>query len=86
MFDIHAPIKKRYIRANQGSFMNKALQRAVVTRSRLRNKCLKKKLSLANLHIKSKEILCQAFSKGKKSFFENLDTKNISDNKKFWKI
>ena len=46
MFDIHAPIKKRYIRANQGPFMNKTLQEAVTTRSRLRDKLLKKKNSV----------------------------------------
>ena len=56
------------MRANQGSFMNKALQRAVVTRSRLRNKFLKKKLSLANLHIKSKEITVSVFFERKKKF------------------
>ena len=43
VFDIHGPIKKRYMRANQGLFMNKTLQKAVMTRSRLRNKFLKNK-------------------------------------------
>ena len=43
VFDIHAPIKKRYITANQGLFMNKTLQKAVMTLSRLRNKFLKNK-------------------------------------------
>ena len=43
MFDINAPIKGRYIRANQAPFMNKTLQKAVMTGSRLRNKFLKNK-------------------------------------------
>ena len=43
VFDIHAPIKKSYISANQGSFMNKTLQEAVMTSSKLRNKVLKNK-------------------------------------------
>ena len=43
VFHIHAPIKKRYIKANQDPFMNKTLQKAVMTRSRLRNKFSKNK-------------------------------------------
>ena len=43
VFDIDGPIKKRYIRANQGPFMNKALQKAVMTHSRLHYKFLKNK-------------------------------------------
>ena len=31
----HAPIKKKYIRANDGPFMTKALQKAIYTRTRL---------------------------------------------------
>ena len=78
MSDIHAPIKKHYIRANQGPFMNKTIQKAVMTCSRLHNKFLKNKTQ-------SKKLLYQSFLKGKKSFFENLDTKNITDDKIFWK-
>ena len=34
----HAPLKNKYIRANNSPFMNKTLSKAVMTRSRLRNK------------------------------------------------
>ena len=37
----HAPLKKRYIRANNAPFMNKTLCKAIMVRSRLRNKFLK---------------------------------------------
>ena len=43
MLDIDAPIKKRSIRANQRPFINKTLQKAVMTGSRLPNKFLKNK-------------------------------------------
>ena len=43
VFDVHAPIKKRYIRTVQGPFRNKTLQKIVMARSRLRNKFLKNK-------------------------------------------
>ena len=37
----HAPLKKKYTRANNSPFMNKKLSKAVRNRSRLRNKFLK---------------------------------------------
>ena len=85
VFNIHAPIKKRYIRANQGQFTNKTLQKAVMTRSRLRNRFLKNKTHSNETVYKKQRNYCQSFERKKKSFFENLDTKNITDNKKIWK-
>ena len=32
-----------------------------------------------------KTFLCQSIKKREKNYFENLDTKNVSDNKTFWK-
>ena len=43
IFNEHAPLKKRYVRANQAPFMNKKLSKEIMTRSRLRNKFLKTK-------------------------------------------
>ena len=34
----HAPLKKKYVRSNQGNFMNKDLRKAIMTRSRFLNK------------------------------------------------
>ena len=39
----HAPLKRRYVRANNSPFMNKELYKAIMVRSRLRNKPLKLK-------------------------------------------
>ena len=41
--DKHAPLKKRYVRANQSPFMNKKLSKEIMKRSRLRNKFLNTK-------------------------------------------
>ena len=41
LLNTHAPMKTKYIRANNAPFMNKVLSKAVMTRSRLRNKYLK---------------------------------------------
>ena len=40
LIDRHAPLKEKYVRANNASFMNKNLSKAFMTRSRLRNKFL----------------------------------------------
>ena len=38
--DKHAPLKKRYVRANQSPFLNKKLSKEIMKRPRLRNKFL----------------------------------------------
>ena len=38
-----APLKKRYVRANEQSFIDKELNQAIMVRSKLRNKYLKSK-------------------------------------------
>ena len=43
ILDKHAPIKKRYVRANEAPFMNKTLKKAIMKRSRLRNRYLNTK-------------------------------------------
>ena len=42
-FDKHAPLKKRYVRANQSYFINKTSSKEIMTRSCLRNKFLNTK-------------------------------------------
>ena len=39
--DTYAPIKKRLIRANDAPYMNNALRKSIMTRSRLKNKYTK---------------------------------------------
>ena len=43
IFNKHAPIKRKYARANEPPFMTKELHKAIMKRSRLRNKFLKTK-------------------------------------------
>ena len=85
VFNEHAPLKKRYVRANQAPFMNKRLSKEFTTRSRLRNKFLKTKTD-ANTKVYNKQRnYCVSLFRRKKSFFNNLDTKKIVDNKRFWR-
>ena len=41
--DKQAPLKQRYVRANQQNFMDKELNQAIMVRSKLRNEYLKSK-------------------------------------------
>ena len=55
----HAPLKQRYIRANNSPFMNSAICKAIMVRSRLRNKLLRNKTEETWIaYIETKEYLC----------------------------
>ena len=79
-------MKQKYIRANNSPFMNKILSKAIMTRSRLRNKFLKNPNNLNKTsYTKYRNYCTSLFRKQKKAFYNNLDTKLITDNKTFWK-
>ena len=52
----HAPRKKKYVRGNNKRFMNKALSKAIMQRTKLRNKFLKDRQQKINFPTASKEI------------------------------
>ena len=82
----HAPPKKRYLRSNNAPFMNKTLAKAIMVRSRLRNKYLKLKTCESRDAYKKQRNLCVALLREtKKIFYENLNPNLISDNKNFWR-
>ena len=84
--DMHAPLKTKYLRANNSPFMTKDLSKAIMVRSRLKNKSLKLKTLEAREQYKKQRNLCVSLLRSTKSkFYENLDPKLITDNKKFWK-
>ena len=60
--------------------MNKTLQKAVMTRSRLRNKFWKIKLSLTKLHIKRKGITVSAIFSKEKVYLKIYTLKTIIKN------
>ena len=86
LLTIHAPLKQRYVRANNSPFMTKTLSKAVMTRSRLRNKFLKDPNNTNKARYTKYRNYCTGlFRKEKKSFYNNLDVKVVTDNRKFWK-
>ena len=70
MIDIHAPKKAIY------TFINNEISKTTMTRSRLRNRFLKK------LFFNQRNKCVLLLRKSKKDYFENLIEKNITDNKR----
>ena len=86
IFNKLAPIRKKYLRANEAPFMTKELHNAIMKRSRYRNKFLKDKSQTSRENYKIQRNLCKKLlRKTKKSYFESLNTKKITDNRTFWK-
>ena len=85
VLDKHAPRKKKYIRGNNKPFMTKALSKAIMQRTRLRNKFLKNPTNQNRLsYTKQRNFCLSVLRKEKKEYFANLSEKDITDNRKFW--
>ena len=79
----HAPMKQKYLGANQGIFMTKNLHKAIKKWSRLRNKFLSDRTEMYRKEYKKQQNFRVNLLKiAKKEHFANLDINSISDNKK----
>ena len=86
IFNNHAPIRYKHIRANDGPFMTKKLRKAIMVRSKLRNKLNKEKTLEANLAYKKQRNICTSLLKqSKKAYYSNLNPSIITNSKLFWK-
>ena len=87
ILDQHAPQKKRYVRGNQSPLMNETLTKAIMHRSKHRNKFLKKRTEKNRRNYSKQRNLCVTLlQKSKREYFGNLDEKKICENKKFWSV
>ena len=85
ILDKFVPLKKKYIRANHSKFVTKERSKAIMLRSKLRNQSLKTKTQESKLKYNKQRNLCVSITrKAKRSYYENLDLKDITDSKKFW--
>ena len=67
--------------------MNKTLSKEIMKRSNLRNKYLKSTSEEDKQRFRKQRNLCVSLlRKTKRSYYLNLNEKNIIDNRKFWKI
>ena len=80
-FDTY-PFKKKYFREILSKFVCKELSKAIILRTKLRNQLLKVKTHESIMkYKKQRNIYVKKF---KRSNYENVDLKKITDNKKFW--
>ena len=86
VLNTHAPVTTKKVRANNHQLMTKALRKAIMTRSRLKNAYLKIRNSknLENYN-KQRNFCTNLLRKTKSEYFRNLNIKELNDNKKFWK-
>ena len=86
ILDLHAPLKSKTLRGNQAPFMSKDLSRAIMTRSRLKNKFNRQKTK-ANwkAYTRQRDKCVQLRKKAIKNHFsKSLDSGDMT-NKTFWK-
>ena len=87
ILNTHAPLKTKYVRANQNPFMTKELSKAFMKRSRLKNIYLRQKTDVSKLAYTQHRNFCKnLLVKSKKKYYSNLKPNCISDGKKFWKL
>ena len=84
--DKYAPLKKRYVRANQSPFINRKLNKEIMKMSRLRNKFLNTKSDIGRKAYKKQHNYVVSLQRNeKKNFYSNLDTKVVIENITSWK-
>ena len=59
IFNKYAPIKRKYVRANEAPFMNKQPHKAIMKRSRLRNEFLKDRTENNQKNFKRQRNFCK---------------------------
>ena len=84
ILNAHAPLKKKHLRVNHATFVTKEFQKAVMKRARLRNASLKKRTEATKAAYNYQQNICVSIlRKSKRSYFENLNVKLVSDTKIF---
>ena len=86
VLDQHAPIKKKYIRANDGKFMTKEPKKAIMHRSKLKNKFNRNRTDDNWNKYKQQRNKCvPMLRRTKLHYYKHLDTHDLADNRTFWK-
>ena len=77
-----APLNQKLIRGNQSLFMNKDIHKAIMTRTRLRNRFLKEPTQMNRLAYKKQSNYCVSLMRqSKKQYYGSLNGNHITDNK-----
>ena len=82
----HAPLRKKFLRANHAPYIAKTLRKAIILGLNLSQNISKRKLKPTSNYIKNIKTFVLIYKKGKKrKYYESLDMKNVLDSKEFWK-
>ena len=85
ILNYHTPLKEKQVRRNHAPFMAKDLSKAVMEKSKARNKYLKWPSRENYLSHKKTKNKCNTLTrKAKKNFFREATKDGIMSNKKFW--
>ena len=86
----HAPSNQKYIRDNDNLFVTKEMRKAIMTRSKLRNRYYKLKTVEAEFAYKRQGNICTTLLKKSiksiKKILWDLNPLAVTDNKKIWKV
>ena len=76
--------KKRHLRSNHKPFINNEISKAIMTKTRLRNRFLKNKSNQnRDLFCNQRNLYLNLLRKYEKNYFPKLNEKQITDNKRF---
>ena len=82
----HAPLENRYVKTNQSPFMNKKLSKEIMKRLLLRKNFFNSNSDIdGKAYNKQRNYVVNLLRTEKQSFYSNIDTKVITDNRVFWK-
>ena len=85
-FHISVPIERKYLRSKQIPFMIKKISKAIMNRTRLRNRFLRTKSNGdKEAYNKQRNYCVDLIRKTNQQYYNNLDHKSVADNKSFWK-
>ena len=85
--DKYAPLKKKFVRGNQAPFMNREFQKAIYTKTRLKNKYWRDPSRENELAYNRQKNLCASIRrKGITNYLNKFTDKGLETNKFFWKF
>ena len=81
-----APLKDNYLRYNNSPFMNRTVRKAFMSNPKLKRRYNLDRTPINFENYKKQLNFCvNLLRTSKKQYFNNIDVKNVTDNKMFWK-
>ena len=82
----HAPLKHKYVRANNSPFITKNLRKEIMKRSKLLRAYQKDPTDIKQQAYKNQRNICTSLCrKTKRQYYSTLNPSCVTSNKKFWK-